>query len=155
MPIVKEYYGDGALKAKGLEIAGLKEGKWTFYYENGRVFREIHFQNGIENGEWKMWYENDELYISQLKKSGKTDGEWKEYYENGNIKEIGEYQNNEYFPIDFWDEFGNQLLRNGTGKKIEKFGPLESYVYEQYFENGKFVKEVKISGLDYRGFFPK
>ena len=154
MPIIKEYYDGGALKAKGREEYGVKEGKWQFYFENGRLFREIHFRNGIEDGDWKMWHENGLLYIEQLKLLGKSEGFWKEYYEDGRIKELGEYRNGEYFPIDFWDEEGRQLLKGGTGKKIEKFGHLELHVCEQYFERGKFIKEVKISSAQYRGFKP-
>lgn len=154
MPIIKEYYDSGALKAKGRKKDGLRDGKWIFYFENGKVFREIHFRNDVEDGEWKMWHENGVLYLEQMKVLGKSEGYWKEYYENGSIKEIGEYKDGEYIPIDFWDENGAQLLKSGTGKKIEKFGHLELDICEQYFEEGKFIKEVKISSAQYRGFTP-
>jgi len=154
MPIVREYYDNGSLKAKGVKKNGLKEGKWIFYLEDGKLFREIHFHSDIEDGEWKMWHKNGALYLEQMKVIGKSEGYWKEYYENGNIKEIGEYKNGAYFPIDFWDEGGTQLLKNGTGKKIEKFGHLELDIVEHYFENGKFIREVKISSAQYGGFTP-
>jgi antitoxin component YwqK of YwqJK toxin-antitoxin module len=152
MSIVKEYYDNGALKAKGIRENGLKEGKWIFYFEDGEMLREIYFRNDVEDGEWKMWHKSGSLYIEQMKVLGKSEGYWKEYYENGNIKEIGEYKNGEYFPVDFWDEGGVQLLKKGTGKKIEKFGYLELDICEQYFEDGKFIKEVKISSAQYGGF---
>ena len=152
MPIVKEYYDSGALKAKGIKKNGLKEGKWVFYFENGKLYREIHFCNDVENGEWKMWHEKGKLYLEQMKINGESEGYWKEYYEDGSIKEIGEYKNGEYFPLDFWDEGGCQLLKNGTGKKFEKLGYLELDIYEQYYEDGKFIKENKISSAQYGGF---
>lgn len=154
MPITKEYYDSGALKAKGRMKNGLRDGKWIFYFENGKVFREIHFRNDLEDGEWKMWHKNGFLYLEQMKVLGKSDGYWKEYYEDGSIKEIGEYKDGEYTPIDFWDENGTQILKCGTGKKIEKSGHLELDIWEQYFEEGKFVKEVKISSPQFRGFTP-
>jgi antitoxin component YwqK of YwqJK toxin-antitoxin module len=154
MAIVKEYYDNGSLKAKGKKKNELKEGKWIFYFEDGKVFREIHFHNDIEEGEWKMWHANGALYLEQMKVHGESDGYWREYYEDGKIKEIGEYKSGEYIPIDFWDDGGTQLLKNGTGKKIEKFGYLELDIFEQYFENGKFIKEVKISSARYGGFTP-
>jgi len=152
MPIVKEYYDNGSLKAQGIKKNGLKEGKWIFYFEGGKLFREIQFHNDIENGEWRMWHESGGLYLEQMKKNGKSDGYWQEYYENGNLKEKGEYKDGAYHPIDFWDQEGVQLLKNGTGKKIEKFGYSELDVYEQYFEEGRFIKEVKISSAQYGGF---
>jgi antitoxin component YwqK of YwqJK toxin-antitoxin module len=155
MPCTKEYYDSGHLKAEGVNQNGLKDGKWIFFFESGIVCREIHYSRGIENGIWKMWHENGNLYIEQNKLDGKSVGYWKEYYESGAIKEIGEYINNEYLPIDFWDEGGNQLLKNGTGKKIEKFGSLGLDVYEHYYESGRLTKEVKISNAEYGRFIPK
>ena len=61
------------------------------------------------------------------------------------MKESGTNANGEYHPLEYWDEQGNQLMRDGTGKKIEVYGAMGLDIYEQYFENGKFIKEVKIS----------
>ena len=133
MKKIKEYYSKNCLKAEGILKDGKKEGLWIYYYTMG-----------IENGIWRMWHENGNIYIEQNKNNGKTKGLWKEYYENGKIKEIGEYLEDEYMPKDFWDEEGNQLLKNGNGKKIEKFGYLGIDVFEHYIENGKLVKEVRI-----------
>lgn len=139
-----EYFSKNCLKAEGYVKDGKKEGLWTFYYENGEKFREINYAGGTENGIWIMWHENGNLYLEKSKKNGKTDGLWKEYYESGKIKEIGEYLECEYMPKDFWDEEGNQLLKDGNGKKIEKFGAGSIDVFEHYFENGKLVKEIRI-----------
>jgi antitoxin component YwqK of YwqJK toxin-antitoxin module len=155
MSIIKEYYDNGNLKAEGITLNGLKEGIWTFFFERGNVCKEINYSEGMENGIWKMWHENGNLYIEQNKIDGKSVGYWKEYYESGATKEIGIYDNNEYIPIDFWDESGNQLLKEGTGKKIERFGSLGLDVFEHYFENGKFIKEIKISSGEYGKFIPK
>ena len=144
MKSIKEYYSENCIKAEGWIENGKKEGLWIFYYPNGKKDKEINYKLGIENGIWLMWHENGNLFIEQSKVNGKTNGLWKEYYENGKIKEIGEYIEYSYFPKDFWDEEGNQLLKNGNGKKIEKFGADLIDVFEHYFENGKLVKEVRI-----------
>lgn len=140
----KEYYSENCIKAEGFIKDGKKEGQWIYYYENGNKFKEINYRMGIENGIWRMWYENGNLYIEDTMDNGKSNGLWREYYENGKIKEIGEYIEDNYTPKDFWDEEGNQLLKNGNGKKIEKFGADLIDVFEHYFENGKLVKEVRI-----------
>jgi antitoxin component YwqK of YwqJK toxin-antitoxin module len=144
MKNVKEYYSENCIKAEGSVENGKKEGLWIFYYPDGKKNKEINYKVGIENGIWLMWHENGNLYIEQSKINGKTNGLWKEYYENGKIKEIGEYIEGVYTPKDFWDEEGNQLLKNGNGKKIEKFGADLIDVFEHYFENGKLVKEVRV-----------
>ena len=141
--------------ATGVEVNGIKEGKWFFYYENSEVYKEINFLNGVEDGECKMWHENGNPYLVQYKKNGQTTGIWKEYYENGRIKEVGEYINGEYFPYDFWNEEGQQLLKEGTGKKIEKFGHLELDIVEQYYSEGRFIREEKVSSAQYGSFNPQ
>ncbi len=144
MEKIHEYYENNQLKAEGYIIDQKKTGLWTYYYENGNKFREINYLEGIENGIWLMWHENGNLYLEENKLNGKTNGLWKEYYENGKIKETGEYIENDYSPKEFWDEDGNQLLKNGTGKKIEKFGAGGINIFEHYFENGKLAKEIRL-----------
>lgn len=78
-----------------------------------------------------------------------------DYAEDGRLKEIGRYNNDEYSPIDFWDQEGKQLLKNGTGKKIEEYGSKTLVdIYEQYYDNGQFLKEVKVKGYTVLGFSP-
>jgi antitoxin component YwqK of YwqJK toxin-antitoxin module len=136
MPIVKEYYENGALKAKGIMRNELKEGKWISYFESGELESEISYANDVKNGEFKRWYKNGNLAVACFYVDGKQDGFWKEYYENGMITVVGEF-------------------KNGTGITIEKFGHLELDVYEQYFENGVFIREIKMSSAQYgSGFKP-
>ena len=139
-----QYYPNGVLKEKGAMFLGLKEGIWKCYFESGAIEKEIDYKNNIKNGIYYRWFENGNLAIEALYKNGNLIGMWKEYHENGQLKEVGKYVDSEYTPIDFWDEMGNQLLKNGTGKKIEKFDYLELDVFEHYFENGKFIKEIRL-----------
>jgi uncharacterized protein len=139
-----ELYPSKIFKAEGYLIDGKKNGLWKYYYENGTKHREIIYEKGIENGEWKMWHENGNPYIEQTKLNRKTIVIWKEYYNTGRIKEVGLYSENDYSPIDFWDEEGNHLLINGNGKKIEKLGVGGIDIFEHYYENGKLTKENRI-----------
>ena len=144
MKKVREYYSDNLLKEEGYLHNCLREGLWIFYYQNGKTKREVYYQAGVEHGAWLMWHENGNIYIDQHKINGVTTGVWKEYYEDGKLKEIGEYIDGKYFPKDFWNEEGIQILKNGNGKKIEKFGAGLIDVFEHYFENGKLIKEIRI-----------
>jgi antitoxin component YwqK of YwqJK toxin-antitoxin module len=141
---VEYFEGHKLKKSEGIIKNGLKEGLWLYYYPNGRIQKEIFYKNNKENGSWTMWHENGQKYIEQNKSDGLSDGKWVEYYENGSLKEIGVYINGDYHPKDFWDDNGVQLLINGSGKKIEKFGVSEIDVFEQHYINGKFIKEIRI-----------
>ncbi|RZJ51455.1 MAG: hypothetical protein EOO19_00565 [Chryseobacterium sp.] len=132
------------MKTHGFLEDDIKVGTWTYYYVNGHRFKEITYENGIENGPWTMWHENGNLYIERFQDRGRTVGIWKEYYENGSLKEVREYRNGEYFPSDFWNESGDQLLLNGNGKKIESFGAGSLDVFEHYFIDGKLIKELRL-----------
>jgi hypothetical protein len=148
-----EEFEDGLFVGRGFLENGKKEGLWYYFYETGELKQEIGYKDGVEHGSFKLFHENGNIAITCTKVNGKTVGLWQEYYEDGRIKEIGQYNNDKYSPIDFWDENGNQLLKNSSGKKIEVYGiwPMTD-VYEQYFEDGKFVKEIKIGGYTILGF---
>jgi len=109
-------------------------------------------KNGIKNGVFKRYFDDTRIaYISEYK-NGKNIGIVKEWYPNGQIAEKGKYINGEYIVENFWDENGKQLLKEGTGKAIRKFGTNGYDVYEQYFQNYEFKGEKKISGISFGKF---
>jgi antitoxin component YwqK of YwqJK toxin-antitoxin module len=148
-----EEFEDGLFVGRGFLENGKNEGLWYYFYETGELKQEIEYANGIKNGMCKFFGKDGKLLVHSANVNGKLNGEWCEYYEDGRLKETGKYCNDKYSPIDFWDENGKQLLKNGAGKKIEVYGvwPMTD-VYEQYFEDGKFVKEIKIEGYTILGF---
>ncbi len=151
-----EEFDDGYFKGKGFIESGKKVGVWSYYYETGELKQEITYQNGDEDGKFKLYHENGVIAREGNFINGKHEGLWKEYYENGQIKEEVKYINDEGSYINFWDQVGNQLLKNGTGKIIEEYGSKTLFdIYEQYYDNGIFIKEVKIEGYTVLGFTPK
>jgi antitoxin component YwqK of YwqJK toxin-antitoxin module len=152
----QEEFEDGLFIGRGIVENGLKEGSWRYYYSTGELKQEVDYLHGIEHGNYKYFGKDGKLLISATNVYGLLNGEWQEYYEDGRIKEIGRYTNNEFFPMDFWDYDGSQLLKNGTGKRIEEYGVNALVdIYEQYYEDGHFVKEIKIQGYKYLGFRPE
>ena len=130
METFKSFYNNGQIEKTGELINDQKQGLWTHYYENGLKRLQANFKND------------------------KYDGVWIEWYENGQIAEEGEYKNGEYLVFNFWSADGSQLLKEGTGKTIRKFGSNQNDVYEQYFDKGIFTGEKKISGVSYGDFIP-
>ncbi len=151
-----EEFEDELFTGRGFLEGDKKEGTWYYFYDTGELKQEIEYMKGIEHGIYKFFSKDGKLLISSTNVNGLLNGEWREYYEDGQLKEIGKYNNNEYSPIDFWDQEGNQLLKNGTGKRIEEYGANALIdIYEQYYNEGRFVKEMKIQGYTYLGFTPK
>lgn len=125
------------------------------FYNNGQLEFECEILNEERHGKFIRYFENGEIELVGNYELGKHSGLWTEYYENGQIAETGEYRNQEYCVNNFWNEDGQQLLINGTGKTIRKFGASQGDIYEQYFLEGNFIGEKKIEGVRYGRFIPK
>jgi antitoxin component YwqK of YwqJK toxin-antitoxin module len=128
----------------------IKDGKWSYWYENGTLRAEEYYTNGTMTGIWKVLYEDGKLE-SQIDfgtskatiffKDGNKNSEggmingmihtgaWVGYYENGNKNYQGSYDNagNKIGTWTWYDEKGNatteQTFNNGelTGtKKLTK-----------------------------------
>lgn len=122
-------------------------------YASGNV-KYIHsYLDGVKHGQLATFYESGLVKFIGNYVNGKECGVWKEWYSNGELMEECLYHDNKKQPINFWNESGEQILKDGTGHLIAKFGANDWDVYHQFFENGIFIKEVKVSGIDYGGFF--
>jgi len=146
---------DGIFIGCGFLEDGKRNGKWKFFYETGQLKNEIEYRDDVEHGPLKLFHENGNLAIECTYVNGEVDGLWKEYYENGQIQEVVEYINGESFILDFWEENGEHLLKDGTGKRIVKYGGLFDDVWEQFYNNKCFVSESKISGGTFISFTSK
>lgn len=130
MEFEKIYYANGQLKQCGCTEDGKRCGLWITYHENG-----------VKEWEWNF-------------RDGEPIGFYQEWYDNGQLAEEGEHVNGKFKVINFWDENGIQILSNGTGKTIRKFGAWGGDVYEQYFKDYEYLGEKKIAGYTYLGFIP-
>jgi antitoxin component YwqK of YwqJK toxin-antitoxin module len=91
-----------------------KDGKWSYYFLNGNISAEEHYNNGLMTGVWKGFYDNGKLnyeidfatgkavyyYENGNKQSeGKMlpgmvkDGKWTGWFENGTVNYDGTYVN--------------------------------------------------------------
>ncbi len=65
--------------------------KITAYYDNGKVSRELEFENGQYAGAYKTYYYDGQLQDEFVHENGEYQGPKISYYPNGNIKERNEY----------------------------------------------------------------
>lgn len=88
--LVKEvsFYPNKNKRLEGEYKANERNGKWTYYYENGNLWSEGSFVNGIDDGYRVTYYENGHKRYEGNFKMGNRIGIWKFYNENGeNLKE--------------------------------------------------------------------
>ncbi len=73
------------VNAKGLVRNGKKEGKWEFFYATGQKMLEAIYNAGLENGSYNSYRENGVPYFLGLYINGKRAGVWEFYDEAGNL----------------------------------------------------------------------
>lgn len=123
-------------------------GEFNYYYKNGNVRATYNYKKGKFNGTSTRYYNNGNKQSIENYKNGFLSDTLKYFYESGKIREI-KFANTNYNPenfaesekefqlISFWDENGNQQIKDGNGTRID------------YFENGK-----KRLNIEYVNGFP-
>lgn len=73
------FYPDYKIQMTGKTIEGLREDKWTYYYETGQKWSEGYFKGGVHDNTINTWYENGMKQHEGQYKDGKEAGVWKFY----------------------------------------------------------------------------
>ena len=112
-------------KVQGSFKDGKRVGVWIVYNLNGRVSKEVTYENG-KKVTWVQYkyHSNGQLRTKETYKDGKFDGPWVDYHENG------------------------QLLTKGTYKEGYKEGPWVNFNEDGTVDEertGTFKNGVKIS----------
>ena len=147
---------------------GLKDGKWTEWYNNGNKKLSLNYRNGLMNGQYTKWNENgnklvegnfvngDGTNILEKRKENDTptngrDGTWTDYTENGKIERISEWKDGLLLSEKSYREDGVLKQIGLYGEKI--IPPLpEGFVLEDkslnhigtiktYYSTGEVFKE--------------
>lgn len=116
------------IRKSGKTINGKRVGPWYFYYENGLPYLYCSYIDGNEYGLWFEWYEN------------------------GILKEVLNFADVDCIPVFFALESGEVLMKEGTGKRIEKFGTGGFDIFESHFVNGNLVKYEQTNRANYLKF---
>ena len=103
----EEYFSDGQLMSQGFTVAGLKQGDWIYFtnegdtseihgfekdslrlkkiFIDGKLFYSEQILNGVPHGELIMYHENGNIKSIGKAVNGIENGEYKGYYENGEL----------------------------------------------------------------------
>ncbi|MFD1551578.1 hypothetical protein DNU06_03265 [Putridiphycobacter roseus] len=88
----QEFYDNGQVKVEGKKNkAGLKEGLWMSFFENGNKMSESNFKNGLNDGYSMVWQPNALVHYFGNYKAGKKIGEWTFYDKNGKVSKVENY----------------------------------------------------------------
>lgn len=71
-----QYYNDGTKKIEGRHKNGARDGEWTAWYRNGRIWSRGNYKDGYAEGTRRVYHENGGLYIIGDYKHGERVGEW-------------------------------------------------------------------------------
>jgi len=121
--------------------------KITAYYDNGKISRELEFENGEYAGAYKTYFYNGQLKEEFVHENGEYKGPKISYYANGNIKEQEEFligvlhgKSTKYYEDGALMEeahykngvqTGNAASYNKTGKKVKSEDYFNGKIYTQ------------------------
>jgi antitoxin component YwqK of YwqJK toxin-antitoxin module len=88
------YYENGNKRVEGeYNKEGQKDGKWTYWYEDGKKWSEGYFSEGLNHKKRTTWHENGEMHYTGTYDKGKRVGVWKFYSEEGELVKEIDYDN--------------------------------------------------------------
>jgi uncharacterized protein len=137
------YDDKGNVVSKGIiRDDGIREGKWTYLYENGETRSEGSYVNNRQEGDWKFYFKEGKTEQLGSFTNGMFNGQWKWFYPNGNILRIENFSNGkrEGLYAEF-NQAGDTLVKGSyfeserTGFWKEKVGDI--------VEEGNYVNDLK------------
>lgn len=88
---IKFYPSGDEVETKGYYQQGLKNGRWTGYYQNGNVEEIMFYIDGELEGGYESFYKNTKLHRKGLYLQSLKTGIWYSYWSNGGQMSYGKY----------------------------------------------------------------
>jgi antitoxin component YwqK of YwqJK toxin-antitoxin module len=83
-----EYWPNGNRRIEGGYKNNLRDGEWTYWFENGKVWSKGSFKDGLSEGKFQIYNEDGTRYLESSYKMGKPDGCWTFFDKNKKKKEV-------------------------------------------------------------------
>jgi len=89
-------YDNGQLREKGtiridLDGRSIKEGEWTYWYEDGQMKKKCSYINGMLTNKYQTWYKNGQKHEEGNYQNNEKHGKWSIWNKYGFIEEEIEY----------------------------------------------------------------
>lgn len=144
------YFQNGKIFENGIIKNHQIGDKWTKYFKNGKIDWTKKLINGTG---WNIWYyDNGQMSDLNYHLNGKTHGEVKTWYKNGQIREISHWNNGVQNGL-YQFFYENGKLEERTNWFIGKPEKTESWYENGQNRNIKFYKEGLVSGI-YKQWYP-
>jgi TPR repeat protein len=142
----------GITKYEAVYVDSLREGKSTWYYDDGKINGENNYKKGVLDGNWKTYYEDGKIWQEGTYKNGNYDGNLKGYYKNGVLRVDCTYSDGKLWNISIYNKpdgtSSGCSFKDGAGEvkwyyddgklnedKHYKNG-VQDGEYKSYYENG-------------------
>ena len=79
------YFLNGKTEKTGLIINNKNEGEWKYYYPSGKIKTIGNFNKDVPFGQWEFFYNNGNLKFSGSYMGGQKTGVWSYYNLNGKL----------------------------------------------------------------------
>ena len=120
------WYENGKQEEVANYSKGKLQGKVTKYWQNGKKMHEGYFKQDVIDSTMKSWYENGKIHESGTYSLGKKTGIWKYYDLSGKPTHQEKHLDGKIYLINFWNHKDEQTVENGNGTKIEYYSTLET-----------------------------
>lgn len=125
------------------------DGKVIDHNLKGILIMEGNYSNGMKNGQFTFNYNDGKINCKGIYINNKRIGNWEYYYENGKLKQVIYFSNGtrhiDFAIIEYFDREGNQLVKNGTGKWLnDSIRPGIFHGSDLHRITGEFKDSLKV-----------
>ncbi|MEI6174550.1 MAG: hypothetical protein WCR01_12440 [Bacteroidota bacterium] len=91
--LIKEttYYANKQAQMEGTYKDNKRDGRWTYFYENGKLWSDGQFVKGKSDGKRTTYFENGKVRYEGFYKEDMRVGKWRFFDENGRLLQEVDY----------------------------------------------------------------
>jgi uncharacterized protein len=128
------FYDDGSVKSEGEYSNNRQNGKWLFYFKKGSFEQIGNFSNGFFQGLWKWFYPDSSLLRIENFNMGNKNGLYFELSQTGDTIVKGYYSDN--LRSGFW------MIKSGDVTEMGNFlNDLREGVWKAFYANNVLMYE--------------
>ena len=112
------------LIAQGKYKNGKKQGLWQYYYDNGQLKKEVHYDKDLKEGSFQFWNTKTVLIAERNYSSDTLTGLNKSWLDNGQLRQVSDYD------TDFTQVFNEEGNLSYEGSFIRVASEWSSKTYQ-------------------------
>ncbi|MCG8574743.1 MAG: hypothetical protein MI810_07655 [Flavobacteriales bacterium] len=146
---IKQTMPDGGW-GEGCGCDNRPDGKWKYYDENGKPYKEVWMNWKWEEGPVTLFNENgDTISVGMYDRYGKKKGEWREFFPTGELAAVNYYRRgNQYGKQELYHPNG-QMMSSGV---TDHWGKREGMWYS-YYSDGQLKSKIFYDNGEFEGVY--